>query len=213
MAFQSTARLRTKTGCLQCRLSRVKCDEIRPACRRCTSNKASCQWPTTRDAIDGRHRRQPESVRGIHFPPSESHRSGQQPSESRKEYSSASTRNPQSTDNEFLFNHFASKLLPTLIRKEAHGSSAILEYMLSMALRSETLMAAMQACSAMDMARSCAISASLDIALDHYVRAVEGLQKLISSNEYTSRQDELLATISCLLIFEVRSSLGCQMRV
>jgi len=211
MAFKSTARLRTKTGCFQCRLSHVKCDEKRPVCRRCTSNKAPCQWPTKRDAIDGRHRRRPESVHGIHFPLSESNRLVQQPSGPLTEHSPTFTRDAQLIDKKFLFDHFASNLLPTLIRKDAHGSSAVLGYMLSMALPSETLISAMQACSAMDLARSYAISPSLDIALDYYVRAVEGLQKLIGSTEYSSRRDELLATISCLLIFEVRPPLGCQM--
>ncbi|KAF3801436.1 hypothetical protein GCG54_00005594 [Colletotrichum gloeosporioides] len=35
---------RTKTGCLQCRRKRRKCDEQRPACRRCSATSSSCEY-------------------------------------------------------------------------------------------------------------------------------------------------------------------------
>ncbi|KAK1846304.1 C6 transcription factor [Colletotrichum chrysophilum] len=35
---------RTKTGCLQCRRKRRKCDEQRPACRRCSASSSSCEY-------------------------------------------------------------------------------------------------------------------------------------------------------------------------
>ncbi|KAF3760884.1 hypothetical protein M406DRAFT_334507 [Cryphonectria parasitica EP155] len=35
-------RKRTKTGCITCRIRRVKCDETRPSCNRCTQSKRVC---------------------------------------------------------------------------------------------------------------------------------------------------------------------------
>lgn len=36
-------RKRTKTGCLTCRKRRIKCDEEKPACRRCVKSKRCCE--------------------------------------------------------------------------------------------------------------------------------------------------------------------------
>ncbi|WWC91439.1 uncharacterized protein L201_006385 [Kwoniella dendrophila CBS 6074] len=40
-----TAR-RSKEGCLKCRQSRIKCDEVHPVCGRCQSRSISCEWPS-----------------------------------------------------------------------------------------------------------------------------------------------------------------------
>lgn len=36
---------RTRTGCLSCRRRKVKCDEVRPTCKRCTKGELQCSWP------------------------------------------------------------------------------------------------------------------------------------------------------------------------
>ncbi|KAF4627939.1 hypothetical protein G7Y89_g10215 [Cudoniella acicularis] len=36
---------RSKTGCLTCRKRKLKCDETRPTCSKCTSQCFSCEWP------------------------------------------------------------------------------------------------------------------------------------------------------------------------
>ncbi|KAK3936642.1 hypothetical protein QBC46DRAFT_394549 [Diplogelasinospora grovesii] len=41
---EQSTRKRTNTGCLTCRLARVKCDEGRPDCSRCTRLKLGCEW-------------------------------------------------------------------------------------------------------------------------------------------------------------------------
>ncbi|KAJ6781017.1 hypothetical protein PWT90_04919 [Aphanocladium album] len=38
---------RTRSGCLTCRARRVKCDEGKPACRRCAANNHQCRYSTT----------------------------------------------------------------------------------------------------------------------------------------------------------------------
>ncbi|KAF2109666.1 hypothetical protein BDV96DRAFT_651644 [Lophiotrema nucula] len=48
-------KLRTKTGCLNCRNRRKKCDEKSPVCTRCALSGRECQWPTTADLLDRRH--------------------------------------------------------------------------------------------------------------------------------------------------------------
>jgi hypothetical protein len=37
--------VRTKTGCLTCRLRRKRCDEQKPVCRGCKRNELICSWP------------------------------------------------------------------------------------------------------------------------------------------------------------------------
>ncbi|KZT26714.1 hypothetical protein NEOLEDRAFT_1062539 [Neolentinus lepideus HHB14362 ss-1] len=36
---------RSKTGCLTCRAKKIKCDETKPSCLRCTHGQRECTWP------------------------------------------------------------------------------------------------------------------------------------------------------------------------
>ncbi|KAF8973137.1 hypothetical protein BDZ97DRAFT_655902 [Flammula alnicola] len=55
---------RSKTGCLTCRVKKIKCDETKPNCMRCTHGSRECSWPegvparkksvARRDDVDGR---------------------------------------------------------------------------------------------------------------------------------------------------------------
>ncbi|TDL26232.1 hypothetical protein BD410DRAFT_573060 [Rickenella mellea] len=36
---------RSKTGCLTCRMKKIKCDEAKPSCQRCTHGQRECTWP------------------------------------------------------------------------------------------------------------------------------------------------------------------------
>ncbi|KAK2464269.1 hypothetical protein APHAL10511_003726 [Amanita phalloides] len=55
---------RSKTGCLTCRVKKIKCDETKPNCMRCTHGQRDCTWPegvparkksvTRKDSIDAR---------------------------------------------------------------------------------------------------------------------------------------------------------------
>ncbi|KAG2015762.1 hypothetical protein CC2G_009002 [Coprinopsis cinerea AmutBmut pab1-1] len=36
---------RSKTGCLTCRVKKVKCDEVHPVCTRCDNGNRDCTWP------------------------------------------------------------------------------------------------------------------------------------------------------------------------
>ncbi|KAF9222571.1 hypothetical protein BS17DRAFT_802813 [Gyrodon lividus] len=36
---------RSKTGCLTCRVKKIKCDEAKPVCMRCTHGQRDCTWP------------------------------------------------------------------------------------------------------------------------------------------------------------------------
>lgn len=55
---------RSKTGCLTCRVKKIKCDETKPICNRCTHGQRDCTWPEgvptrkkpapKKECIDGR---------------------------------------------------------------------------------------------------------------------------------------------------------------
>lgn len=56
---------RSKTGCMTCRVKKIKCDETKPTCMRCTHGQRDCTWPEgvptrkksgvdRRDSVDGR---------------------------------------------------------------------------------------------------------------------------------------------------------------
>ncbi|KAG0706153.1 hypothetical protein DFH29DRAFT_903974 [Suillus ampliporus] len=55
---------RSKTGCMTCRVKKIKCDEAKPNCMRCTHGQRDCTWPEgvparkkstpRKDSIDGR---------------------------------------------------------------------------------------------------------------------------------------------------------------
>ncbi|KAF7306103.1 Zn(2)-C6 fungal-type domain-containing protein [Mycena chlorophos] len=36
---------RSKTGCLTCRVKKIKCDEAKPVCMRCAHGQRDCNWP------------------------------------------------------------------------------------------------------------------------------------------------------------------------
>ncbi|KIY74389.1 hypothetical protein CYLTODRAFT_4091 [Cylindrobasidium torrendii FP15055 ss-10] len=38
---------RSKTGCLTCRVKKIKCDETKPGCIRCAHGQRECTWPET----------------------------------------------------------------------------------------------------------------------------------------------------------------------
>ncbi|KAG9316391.1 hypothetical protein JVU11DRAFT_2424 [Chiua virens] len=55
---------RSKTGCLTCRVKKIKCDETKPICMRCTHGQRDCTWPEgvptrkkatpRKESVDGR---------------------------------------------------------------------------------------------------------------------------------------------------------------
>ncbi|KAH0588905.1 hypothetical protein H2248_004690 [Termitomyces sp. 'cryptogamus'] len=55
---------RSKTGCMTCRVKKIKCDETKPNCMRCTHGQRDCTWPegvparkksvVRKDSVDGR---------------------------------------------------------------------------------------------------------------------------------------------------------------
>ncbi|KAJ9096329.1 hypothetical protein QFC21_005149 [Naganishia friedmannii] len=46
---RKTKYTRSRTGCLACRVKRVKCDETRPECKRCIGAKRKCVFPSLAD--------------------------------------------------------------------------------------------------------------------------------------------------------------------
>ncbi|KAH7322996.1 hypothetical protein B0I35DRAFT_476891 [Stachybotrys elegans] len=46
---------KTKLGCIACRAKKVKCDETRPVCLRCSRNKRECVYETPEDGSESDH--------------------------------------------------------------------------------------------------------------------------------------------------------------
>lgn len=44
--IEKTKKKRTKTGCIECRKSKKKCDEVKPRCKRCVRKELSCSYLT-----------------------------------------------------------------------------------------------------------------------------------------------------------------------
>uniref|UniRef100_A0A0W0F0H2 Zn(2)-C6 fungal-type domain-containing protein n=1 Tax=Moniliophthora roreri TaxID=221103 RepID=A0A0W0F0H2_MONRR len=70
---------RSKTGCLTCRVKKIKCDETKPNCMRCTHGQRDCTWPegvparkkstSRKDSTDGRPSTANSSVSDGSTPP------------------------------------------------------------------------------------------------------------------------------------------------
>ncbi|KAJ8077232.1 hypothetical protein PM082_001660 [Marasmius tenuissimus] len=71
---------RSKTGCMTCRVKKIKCDETKPSCMRCTHGQRDCTWPegvpaprkkasSRKDSLDGRPSTATSSVSDGSTPP------------------------------------------------------------------------------------------------------------------------------------------------
>ena len=188
---ESKARVRTRTGCLQCeqqlvlirglrpltpkpgRQRRKKCDEYRPECRRCISNGVTCIWPTMiNQPIDGRLR--------------EARRWKSQLSASIDEY-------------HWLYAHFATTVLPRLTRPTCPAEYVDHSYMLHLAHGFPPLMTIMVAIAAADLGRR-------ELAMDRYLCSLRTLQHSLADAADAGNEDGLLATTIFLCVFEVSLS-------
>ncbi|KAF8894063.1 hypothetical protein BD779DRAFT_1505053 [Infundibulicybe gibba] len=74
---------RSKTGCLTCRVKKIKCDETKPNCMRCTHGQRDCTWPegvparkksvSRKDSVDGRPSTAGSSISESSTPPTREH--------------------------------------------------------------------------------------------------------------------------------------------
>ncbi|TEB37394.1 hypothetical protein FA13DRAFT_1726481 [Coprinellus micaceus] len=101
---------RSKTGCLTCRVKKVKCDESKPVCVRCSHGQRECTWPegvqprkrpvSRNDSLDAR----PSTAESSEGPSEGSAPSTREPSPPRRSYDlcyppSPGTRRPGGDDS------------------------------------------------------------------------------------------------------------------
>ncbi|KZN87939.1 hypothetical protein EN45_065020 [Penicillium chrysogenum] len=167
--WKSKARVRTRTGCFECRKRRKKCDEQRPTCLRCVSLGSTCTWPTTTTQLmDGRRRE-------------------------RRQW------NPKcpglSNDDKALYTHFATTVMPRLVRPNCPSVYSDQSHILRLAQEFSPLMAIMIAIAALDLGDDV-------LAMQHYLDSLRSLQDCIIDAPGTGNEDGLLATTICLCVFE-----------
>ncbi|OAP56147.1 hypothetical protein AYL99_09326 [Fonsecaea erecta] len=104
-----SAYIRTKTGCLTCRLRKKKCDEIRPTCTGCARNFIDCQWPVPPDSDNQGSKRTKSISGGVR-------RKERQPT-SRSTSVGASTHSTASQRGEltFVFDRYSPKSPPAQV--------------------------------------------------------------------------------------------------
>ncbi|KAE8332674.1 hypothetical protein BDV39DRAFT_215750 [Aspergillus sergii] len=176
------ARLRTRTGCLQCRQRRKKCDETRPRCTGCTRNALDCEWPSgDNQAPDGRCRREVASS-GLSLiqlsPPV------------------VMPAPFQSCGNAYLYRYFASTILPRLVRQ----SSLDQTHMLRLAPQFSPLFGAMVAVAGMQL--PCTARWPTRFALQGYLHTIHSLQASLTDITKAGCDDRVLATVILLSVFE-----------
>ncbi|CAG8899764.1 unnamed protein product [Penicillium egyptiacum] len=167
--WKSKARVRTRTGCFECRKRRKKCDEQTPACQRCVNLGSHCTWPTTTTQLmDGRRRE-------------------------RRQWKSKCPS--LSNEDKALYTHFATTVMPQLVRPNCPSMYSDQSHILRLAQEFSPLMAIMIAIAALDLGNDA-------LAMQHYLHSLRSLQGCIIGAPGTGNEDGLLATTICLCVFE-----------
>ncbi|EAS28826.3 uncharacterized protein CIMG_07572 [Coccidioides immitis RS] len=200
----SVARLRTRTGCLECRRRRKKCDEKRPLCAGCSRNGLRCTWPSEYQPVD-RRRRCPSPASPSASSPSPSCNGTS--TQSRTPDISASLPPfsamppPFRLEEHFnLYCYFANSLLPTLVRQCSLPKYSDQTYILNLAVQFPPLMGAMIAVAAVRLPRH--DESYLHLGLKCYHFSIQNLREGLASDKYKGNEDYLLATTILLCIWE-----------
>ncbi len=213
---RSSARLRTRSGCGECkappcrcrgamhvnnvnntpgRQRRKKCDEKRPRCGGCTRNGFECRWPGETQLVDRRRRprtsdNDPTAVPGffgLSLPPPVS-----MPAPFR------------SSEHLRIYRYFAHSIAPKLVRQTALSRYSHELHIVRLALVHPPLMGALIAIAGMRMSSQ---SPGLQLlALQSYLFSISSLKTGIMEGRYAGTEDWLLATTTCLCVFEVRTT-------
>ncbi|KAJ5535943.1 fungal Zn binuclear cluster domain-containing protein [Penicillium frequentans] len=217
----SSAKLRTRTGCLQCKLPRnaisfidakkayagrkrrKKCDEARPQCAGCSRNRIQCVWPSDKQRKDGRTRRTSFAEKlasngsedGLSQIDSPTLRTGLRPP--------VLMPSPfQLEEHFYLYRYFGSVILPQMVRRNSLARYTDQSYMLRLALEFPPLMGVLISIAGMKLASF--NGGSIYCAVQSYIQTLNGLRKALSQMNDNVSNDALLATVITLSVFEVR---------
>jgi hypothetical protein len=106
-----------------------------------------------------------------------------------------------SNDDKALYTHFATTVMPRLVRPNCPSVYSDQSHILRLAQEFSPLMAIMIAIAALDLGDDV-------LAMQHYLDSLRSLQDCIIDAPGTGNEDGLLATTICLCVFEVRSFLS-----
>lgn len=99
-------------------------------------------------------------------------------------------------ENEALYTHFTTAVMPRLVRPNCPSVYSDQSYMVRLAREFPPLMAIIIAIAALDIGNDA-------LAMQHYLCSLRSLQGRIIAASGTGNEDGLLATTICLCVFEV----------
>ncbi|KKK13211.1 hypothetical protein ARAM_000566, partial [Aspergillus rambellii] len=190
----SGARLRTRSGCGECRRRRKKCDEKRPRCGGCTRNDLECRWPSEVQSIDRRRYLKAENKSRVvelvinHSPAASLPPVVAMPGPFHQE------------EHSQLYRYFAHSVNPCLVRRTSLSRYSENSYILRLALAHPPLMAVLIAVAAISTPSQSPRRISL--AVESYLFAIGTVKTGILEGKYAGNEDWLLATTTFLCIFE-----------
>ncbi|CAK97023.1 uncharacterized protein An11g08910 [Aspergillus niger] len=214
--LKSGARLRTRSGCGECRRRRKKCDEKRPRCGGCTRNDSECQWPSEVQTVDRRrYRKTSDSQRemsslalGTAIPSADD---GAQPvttvmaSNLRPGWSlppPVSMPAPfHKNEHLRIYRYFAHSIAPKLVRQTSLSRYSQDLHIARLALAHPPLMGVFIAIAGMEMSLQSSNLHSL--ALQSYLFAITSIKTGLMEGRHTGTEDWLLATTTFLCLFEL----------
>jgi hypothetical protein len=208
-------RLRTKTGCLQCRKRRKKCDETRPCCLACIRLGFKCSWGPNPPILG---LAQQLSRWPVDVEPKQTDTSPfQTPQLPKSRWNPTLVNKPlqiprmitlrfpglRSDSDHSLILRFDTEFMPWLLRPHAHRQFLDNSYVIQLGLQFPWLMDALLAFASSYFARkhaTCSI-----IVMRYYNRAIRGLREVIDTTKQTHLVgDALLVSTIFLGLFEVR---------
>ncbi|KAJ5786585.1 fungal Zn binuclear cluster domain-containing protein [Penicillium pulvis] len=199
----SSAKLRTRTGCLQCRKRRKKCNEARPQCAGCNRNRLQCVWPFDKQRKDGRTRRLSSGVESTSNKSEDGLSPVDSPTLRNGLHPPVQMPSPfQLEEHCYLYRYFGSVVLPQMVRRNSLARYADQSYMLRLALEFPPLMGVLISIAGMKLASF--NGGSIYCAVQSYTQSLNGLRRALSRTTDSGSNDALLATVITLSVFEVR---------
>ncbi|KAE8136432.1 hypothetical protein BDV38DRAFT_272031 [Aspergillus pseudotamarii] len=179
LAYPTKARLRTRTGCLECRNRRKKCDEVSPQCGGCARKGLKCTWPSHNSQSLDRRRR------GANLDTTINENLGTQ--------FRCKTFRPD--DHIDMYTHFATVVLPSMVRPNCAAEYNDQSYMLQLALDFPPLMAIMIGITAVHLQNE-------KLALESYLFSLHGLRSRMAHCVDAANEDAILASTILLCVME-----------
>ncbi|KAF7627730.1 hypothetical protein COH20_008886 [Aspergillus flavus] len=179
LSYTTKAKLRTRTGCLECRSRRKKCDENRPQCGGCARKGLKCTWPSPNSQPLDRRRRVTRPYNMINGIPG------------------IDIRYPTFRPEEHIdmYTHFATVVLPGMVRQNCATEYNDQTYMLHLALEFPPLMAIMIGIAAV-------YREDETLALESYLFSLHGLRSRMAHAVDAANEDAILASTILLCVME-----------